>query len=314
MKPLPRSARRARLGATVAVVALAALLLLALPAAALATGHITSITPNHAIPTANVTIKGSGFGATQGTQKVYFSIQSADPTIVSWSDTQIVVTVPDKADGYPYGKCYVDITDSAGPSSNELPFTIEANGWWVYSLSPTHGPVGTKVTVKGIRFGGSVPSSAGTYAPIQFNGASPAPAPLTWSDSAVTFKVPNGVMTGVHSVSLINWVHIVTGPPLNLDFWLPGYTNSIQFRVDPKVTKVAPAKAHVGATVTVSGVGFGPTKGTSKVMVGSKAVAKYYSWSPTKIVIKVPSVALGSHPIKVKTADGTSAAKAFSVY
>src|SRR5580704_6003106 len=56
---------------------------------------ITGITPSAGMPRSTVTINGSGFGTTQGSSVVSFSGGTA--SISSWSDTQILVVVPDNA-------------------------------------------------------------------------------------------------------------------------------------------------------------------------------------------------------------------------
>jgi RHS repeat-associated protein len=56
---------------------------------------ITGITPSAGMPRSTVTINGSGFGTTQGSSVVSFSGGTA--SVSSWSDTQILVVVPDNA-------------------------------------------------------------------------------------------------------------------------------------------------------------------------------------------------------------------------
>ena len=62
--------------------------------------RVTGISESQLIGGVNATIQGHGFGATQGTSKVYLSETFADitgnheqTTIVSWSDTEIVLTL-----------------------------------------------------------------------------------------------------------------------------------------------------------------------------------------------------------------------------
>ena len=71
-----------------------------------ATFTVTALTPAPAISTlsptsgavgASVTISGSNFGAAQGTSTVRFRTTNA--TVTSWSNTQIVATVPNIATG-----------------------------------------------------------------------------------------------------------------------------------------------------------------------------------------------------------------------
>ena len=54
--------------------------------------RLNSVTPNTGNPGASVTLAGTGFGASQGTSTVNFG--SLNATVTSWSNTQIVATVP----------------------------------------------------------------------------------------------------------------------------------------------------------------------------------------------------------------------------
>src|SRR6266496_4347645 len=75
---------------------------------------ITSISPNPVAVGAQLTINGSGFGTSQGSYG-FVSMQNVHGTVVSWSDTQIVVTVPANTVS---GNLYVQ---QNGVSSNTKP-------------------------------------------------------------------------------------------------------------------------------------------------------------------------------------------------
>lgn len=80
------------------------------------TSHIDSITPNSGKPGDTVTITGSGFGTTQGSSTVKFVGTTA--TVVSWSATSIVVTVPNITST---GDVIVNV---GGADSNGVTFTV----------------------------------------------------------------------------------------------------------------------------------------------------------------------------------------------
>ncbi|MEF8845945.1 MAG: IPT/TIG domain-containing protein [Bacteroidales bacterium] len=61
------------------------------------TGDIDSISTGQACNGGTITINGSGFGASQGNKEVVFGTTSAQ--VISWSDTEIVVRVPDGISG-----------------------------------------------------------------------------------------------------------------------------------------------------------------------------------------------------------------------
>ena len=85
--------------------------------------NITGITPGSASAGTNsqVTISGSNFGTTQGSSTVEFFYQSGQPdivaSIVSWSDNQIVCTVP-------AGASSGDVTVTTSSGTDSHPFTV----------------------------------------------------------------------------------------------------------------------------------------------------------------------------------------------
>jgi hypothetical protein len=63
------------------------------------------------------------------------------------------------------------------------------------------------------------------------------------------------------------------------------------FAPDPTIAKLSPTSGRRGALVTITGKGFGRTRGASFVKFGSKKCAKYVSWSSTRIRCRVPGTA-----------------------
>jgi hypothetical protein len=57
----------------------------------------------------------------------------------------------------------------------------------------------------------------------------------------------------------------------------------------PTITVLVPTAAPVGATLLITGSGFGATPGSSTVSVGGKTVSTVYSWSATQIQVVIPS-------------------------
>ena len=85
------------------------------PGGSLANPQTTGVSPTTGAPGATVTISGSGFGATQGSNPVSTaSFNGATAAISTWSDTQIVATVPDGATTGPVMVTVGNIT-SQGP-------------------------------------------------------------------------------------------------------------------------------------------------------------------------------------------------------
>ena len=105
---------------------------------------ITGISPGSASAGTgtNVTVSGTNFGASQGTGSVTFYYNSTDritAPIVSWSDTQIVCTVPTgTVKGYPASAASgpVIVTPNAGVASSGYAFTVTFSYGGVKWASP----------------------------------------------------------------------------------------------------------------------------------------------------------------------------------
>ena len=136
----------------------------------------------------------------------------------------------------------------------------------ITTLSPTSGPVGTSMTITGANFGATQGTST-----VTFNGT--AATPTSWSATSIVVPVPSGATTG-------NVVVTVGGV----------LSNGVSFTVlpIPSITTLSPTSGPVGTSVTITGVNFGATQGTSTVTFNGTA-ATPTSWSATSIVVPVPS-------------------------
>ncbi len=222
----------------------------------MATPAITAISPSSQLTEgAQVTITGNNFGSV--VQMV--ATANTNGNIVSWSNTQIVITI---AQGTTSGNLYVQ---AGGGYSNQVPFTMGAT-FAVAGISPTQGPVGSQVTLTGTGFG----SSQGTNS-LTFNGTT---ATATyWTDTSITALVPSGATSG-------NVVVTVGGASSNAE----------QFTViaPSVVSGVSPGSGTAGTQVTISGSGFGTAQAAGTVWLGS-TLAPVVSWSATQIVATVSS-------------------------
>jgi hypothetical protein len=82
----------------------------------------------------------------------------------------------------------------------------------------------------------------------------------------------------------------------------------------PSPRRLTPAAARRGATLTITGKGFGERRGASRVLVGSRPCARYISWSSTRITCKVPAKSrLGRVKVRLVTQAGTVAAGTVTV-
>src|ERR1700686_5157922 len=134
----------------------------------------------------------------------------------------------------------------------------------VTSLSPTSGAVGAAVTITGTNFG----STQGTST-VKFNGTT---ATVTsWSATSIATTVPIGATTG-------NVVVHASGVD----------SNGSTFTVFPSISSLSPTSGAVGASITIAGLNFGSTQGTSTVKFNG-TTATVTSWSTTSIATTVPS-------------------------
>ncbi len=220
----------------------------------------------------DITLTGSRFEDTRGTSVVTFN--GAEVTnYVSWSDTEIVVKVPDNATTGPV-KVKVGANETSGIDFTVLPH--------VNSLSPTSGQVDDEITINGTGFGTNQGSST-----VKFNGVTA--SIVSWGNLQVVAKVPETITGDV--------VVTVGGND----------SNGVSFTVIPNITSFSPNRSWAGQQVTINGTGFGPTQGTSKVYFYDGVEAgSYVSWNANQIVLTVPASA-DTGPITVEVGGETDA-------
>src|SRR5262249_10534954 len=147
---------------------------------------ITSLNPSSGAVGGSVTVAGTNFGGSQGTNTIKFNNVAA--TVTSWSTTSIVATVPSTTTG----KVVVNVgglTNSTQPT-----FTVVATPT-VTSLTPNSAAVGSPVTINGSNFG-----SQGTNTVTFANNVN---ATITsWTGSTIGVTVPTGAVTGNVTVNV----------------------------------------------------------------------------------------------------------------
>jgi RHS repeat-associated protein len=242
------------------------------------TPNVTSLSPYSVGVGTAVTIYGTDFGTSQGTSSVTFNSLPA-ASITSWSNTQIVATVPS---GIPEGPGPVVVTVNSLPSNATVLFT--AFDPVITSLEPPSAPVGGIVVVNGSGFGPSLNTGQ-----VQFNGV--VAHAFLWNDSSISVNVPTNATNGPVNVT-------VSGFP----------STGVSFTVIEalSITGISPTAGPIGSTVTIAGAGFGGTQSDSVVTFDGVA-ATVNSWSDTQIVAIVPpGTATGPVTVEVaaNTADG----------
>lgn len=131
--------------------------------------------------------------------------------------------------------------------------------------------------------------------------------PGTYTDYlAGTMGGAGVVVTGTAGAN--NAVTNFTLPHRSVSIWVS------QGSVAPAIGSVTPRVANPGATVTVSGAGFGATAGTLSFTMGSNTVtAMVTNWNDGQITAVVPQIAAGSASVAVTQGTQTSNAAPFLV-
>jgi len=228
----------------------------------LATGApaISSLTPNAGAVGSSVVIAGTNFRSTQGNSAVTFNGTAA--TVSNWTATSITTAVPVGATSGPVGVT-VGGQASVGSSFTVLPPP------GISGLSPNSGVAGTSVTITGANFG-AVQGS------VTFNGT--AAAISSWSDKTIVTHLPAGATTGN--------VVVTTGSGAQ--------SAGARFTVfNPgsgvMITSLSAIAGAPGSALTISGVNFGATQGTSSTVTFNGTAATVTSWSAGSIVATVPN-------------------------
>lgn len=141
---------------------------------------ISSITPDTLSWGSTAEIRGTGFGATQGTSYIDFS-GAKTAAIEVWSDSLIRFVVPDSASG---GWLQVVIN---GTHSNLVRYWVRRPT--IDRVDPTHGKAGTVVRLIGRGFGPTQRNSL-----VKFSSPNDTVIPATfWSDTLIITAIPTTV-------------------------------------------------------------------------------------------------------------------------
>ncbi len=223
---------------------------------------LNELLPEAATAGDSLTLTGSGFGDEQGTNRVLFGTTAAD-TYSLWSDSTIVVTIPDFSSA-------VDVSvEIDGVGSNVKTLSVSSSDAVELSLLavfPTNAEAGELVTISGNLFGTSQEDSQ-----VYF-GDYPAEEYRLWSSSTIIAVVPDDAQSG--------------GIYVNVD---DNITGSLDFSINPSIDSIQPSVAHAGEVLSVIGTGFSDAPGV--LQIGGVDVETYYTWTNKVIVCKVPDEA-----------------------
>src|SRR5439155_1571806 len=214
-----------------------------------------------------VTISGTGFsGATR------VSINDDPPTafiIVSGNLIQATVL------GGP-----TKVTNTAGSVTSSTNFTVNNALPLITSFSPTSGPAGTAVIIKGINFTGATA--------VTFN----------WKLATFTVSSATQINTSVPVGASSGPIRAIT--PQGTAATSDSFT--VNPKAAPTVNSFSPTSATIGSTVAITGAGF---TGATGVAFHGTAATSFWSISDTLLNAIVPPGAT-SGPISVTNTAGTA--------
>ncbi len=142
----------------------------------------------------------------------------------------------------------------------------------ITSLYPGDAVPAAAVTISGRNFGASQGIST-----VTFGGA--VATVSSWSDRAIQCSVPAGLASGEADVVVTTPQATSEAQPFMVDDAVPG---------QPVISSITPPHALAGAAVTITGLGFGDTQGTSTVTFAG-TTATVSSWSDGAISCVVPA-------------------------
>ena len=187
--------------------------------------QITSLSPASGAPGTSVTISGSGFGSSQGSGLVM--IGGAAAPVTSWSDTQVVVTIPSTS------LTGIVRVQQNGVWSNALTFTVPPFGGNSVTLSPNFLTmlVGDTHTIQALN------SSGQPVTGLTWTSSDPAIVSLSTADPPLLTALAVGHATITAGTGSAD-VTVSAGDP-NYPGTLP--LGTVLWSVPGNVTKIVPA-------------------------------------------------------------------------
>ena len=243
---------------------------------------ISSISPQTGRTNTVVTISGGNFGSSRGSSTVLIgSVVVSSTSFTSWSSSRIRFRIPRNT---PPGNLTVRTSEG---TSNAIRLQITSP--YLTSISPTQVKTGDRLTLTGGNFGTRRGSGYVSF----FSNVRPSASDyVSWSNSRIVVKVPARAQSGN--------VQVVTGAGAS-------GTRRIVVESSPQITSVSPRQVLYNQVVTVTGINFGSSRGSSTVRIGSVVIPSSWldSWSNTIIRFRVPTN-MRSGNLVVRTSKGTS--------
>ena len=241
---------------------------------------ISSISPQTGRTNTVVTISGGNFGSSRGSSTVQIgSVAILSSSFTSWSSSAIRFRIPLNT---PPGNLTVRTSEG---TSNAIRLAITSP--YLTSISPTRVKTGDRLTLTGGNFGTRRGSGYVSF----FSNVRPSAADyVSWSNSRIVVKVPVRAQSGNVQVVAANG---------------RSGTRRIVVESSPQITSVSPRQVLYDQVVTVTGINFGSSRGSSSVRICSQSISSLASWSNTIIRFRVPTN-MRSGNLTVRTSKGTS--------
>ena len=232
------------------------------------------------------TVKGSGAGITGTADQMHFAYQPLS------GDGTIVARIVSNSSGAQSG---IMIRETLGTGSKTALTAYYSSLSYIYYRSSTGGSMSyvTNYLNPTLPYWLKLVRSGSTFSSYQ------SPDGSTWAQigTSQTISMATTVYVGL-AVSSVSNSSLATATFDNVSI-TPGLA--------PLVTSVSPTIGTAGTSVTVSGVSFGSTQGTSTITFSSIAAGSVTSWSDTSIVATVPSsIGTGAGPVVVTVASNQS--------
>lgn len=253
----------------------------------------TTTTTNQGKPGDTVQINGTALSTTT---RVNFGSTAVTPASVT--ATQVTFVVPSSAPCS--GQVSVSVTNSAGATSNSLPFFVIASPTTTaLSVSCLPAATGGAATLFGTNFLTGTQVGVGTVGTV-------AVTPTQANQVSFTAPANPGQVANVSTQP----VTITTAGGTSTSG-----TTLVDYYLAPAITSVAPTSGTAGDSITVNGTAFvGVDTVTFTDSAAATATAVFTPVSDTQLVATVPAgLATGAGTITVHTCGGNSNAQAFTI-
>ena len=242
---------------------------------------IASFSPTSGPVGTTVTITGANFDNPVVTDVEFDGHNAGTFTVVN--DTKITATVPNNGTD---GPIKVRNADGTATSATDFNVVTQSNAPTITSFSPTRGPIGTLVTIRGTHFQNPVVTD------VEFDGHNAGTFTVV-NDTTITATVPTNGTDGPIKVR-------------NADGTATSAKNfNVTQAPQPTITSFTPTIGPIGTSVVITGTNFSGSGFTTSTVRFHGVTAAFTVNSATKITATVPTGATTGR-ILLTTPGGTA--------